>query len=343
MKNFLKKFKVVFILLAVVAVACGIFLDPIYATGVSLGFLPGLASLSREEIEALAMAKLSDSFGGNPYENMAGNNPYENFDGLDEEDVFDGSEDVSISFVGNATSFRNEKISGVEVSYTINNDTSSKITVALANGAITDATVLKNSFGADCYLKDGVMKTVGEKTVVGTGVGTIAGIDGFTEFSKRNAFRVTNMVIQATNNSDGSVNIAAYNKMMFVQRFSPFRKFGEERINLFKYFLTSQQRNEKIEVDLSVYNVQRDDQTIITMDIDAGVTITITETIGAIQNSAATLFNKAVKASENIAKGTAGVMRPRDLRVKARGVVKTPVSSTPGKASIAAILSKLKK
>ncbi len=335
-----KLFGVFCMILAVSATIAGVCLSHWFFSGTAaLALAPLLSNLSREDIEALAVAKLSDNFGGSPYENMSGS-PYENFAGdLDEDDVYDGSEDVHLSFIGSGNSFLTETDGAVEVSYSVTNLTPSIINVAFANGSLTDATILKNNFGADCYLKDGVMTSVGGKDVVGTGIGTVAGIDGFVKFSERNAYRITHMVIQAVN-ADGSVNTAAYNKTMIVQRFSPFRKFGEERINLFKYYSVQQQNKEKIEIPLIKYDIQRDDQTCIVMAVDPGVTLTVTETIGAIQNQAATLYKKSVMARENIAKKTAGLMPLRTLRAK-RGAIASKAAAP--KNPLQSIMDKLKK
>jgi len=131
-------------------------------------------------------------------------------------------------------------------------------------------------------------------------------IQDFLNFIKKNPTRVTEITV-------ASNNVSQYGRKMTVKRVNPAGDWGEEYIQLTKYFETSQFRTEKIIVDTNAYNLQFDDQTLIIFEIEAAISPSVptqtdlTMKLGATINDANELMGLAHTAKKVIAIAQSGL------------------------------------
>jgi len=190
------------------------------------------------------------------------------------------------------------------------------ITVITANVSTTKSVVVGFMFHdvssinanhgvtVDAVIDDAIVLVDGGKnlTVSSLSKGKIA---DFLSFVKKNPTRVTEITI-------ASNNVSQYGRKMTVKRVNPAGDWGEEYIQLTKYFETSQFRTEKIIVDTNAYNLQFDDQCLIIFEIEAAVSSTVptqtdlTMKLGATVNDGNELMGLAHTAKKVIAIVAAG-------------------------------------
>lgn len=252
----------------------------------------------------------------NDYEGDINNFEDEDYEG----DLYDGYEDETLSFGGQAGSFRNEGKQGVTFAFKLVNATGSSMVVALWPGffnrdkvesdgkggyqlAHTNITQLTDYGFSDCtaVLSDGVIAGTGTTTLTATALR--GKIEDFINFTTRNPTRIPKVTIQSNGTN-------AYERSIRIHKISPFRKFGDQIINLTDYFKVTQYQDKKIEVPTGNFGLQFDDQTAVFMELDSVVTgtatpmeVILTLYIGAIKNQAGELFNKSARATANIQGG----------------------------------------
>jgi hypothetical protein len=118
-------------------------------------------------------------------------------------------------------------------------------------------------------------------------------IEDFLNFAKHNPCRIPQITIQAS-------NISAYEKTLTIKQMSPFKDLGSTPLHLTNFFQVTQYQPNKIIV--TTPKLQLDNQTVMLMDIDPGITVIITYKIGAIHNASHALNSKHTRANKNISK-----------------------------------------
>lgn len=318
----MKKFLLILSLFAVVALGFVAFFVDQAVGSVILAASPFIANMSRQELEEFAEASLSDNFDG--FED------YDGFDDLDDDDLYDGFEDDDLSFMGSARSFLDEKKSGVYLTFRIVNnsgyskvvclnpafyDTKGITTTANESGYLTAATLNNTSISEitaaghseiHAVIADGLIYGTAEAGITVTGVN--GKIIDHLRFVRKNATRIPEITIASVVNSTGAIDTTFYSKIMTIRQVSPYRKFGDTLIDLQDFFKVEQYQAGKITVDMAKYKFQADDQTLLFVEIDNDRSISFTIKIGGITNEASRLYKKAEKATQNIIKGTAGVV-----------------------------------
>lgn len=331
----MKKF-LLFALSIITVITCGIFL---FAGHTDAGILiatgmPILANMSRGELEEFAENALSDNY--EDYEEYSG------YDDLDDEDLYDGYEDDYLQFLGAARSFLDEKKNGVYLIFKIVNNTGySKVvalnpayfntlafrtTVKLAelNAGVYEFTrcsvaeMVASGHKIDAVIMDGVSlyNDYADLTKNITCTATNGKINDHLAFIRNNPTRVPQITLSSIKTSTGAVDTTAYNKVMTIQKVSAYRSFGPTLVDLNEFFRVEQYQSGKIDIDTAKFNLQMDDQTLVFIEVDNDITLTVKMHIGGIGNGAAQLFNKAQTAERNIQKQTAGVIPPAVLKHK---------------------------
>jgi hypothetical protein len=289
-----------------------------FGASVAMG-LPLVAQMSRGDLEAIAESVLTDSYEGDDYEG---------FDELDDEDLYDGFDDPFVSFMGSGKSFLDEKKSGVYLTFSIINNSGYSKVVCLnpafyntqgltltknGSGYVTNATI--NNYSVAEIVAAGhseIAVMIADGLVYGTAEAgiTVAGTNGkildMLHFFKGNPTRIPEITIQSQKYSTSAIDTSMYSKIMTMRKVSPFRKFGDELIDLNDFFDVKQYQSGKIVVDTARYGMQADDQTLIFLEIDNDIKITFKFAIGGIGNQANVLYQKAEKAHRNIQTGVAG-------------------------------------
>jgi len=123
-------------------------------------------------------------------------------------------------------------------------------------------------------------------------------INEYLEWVRRNPARIVGMTIDADDPN-------AFRTKINVYQWDPFKNKGTDKIiDIYKYYNEFQQSQKKITVDLLKKNqdFQMDDQSIVTLLVNAGRTMTITLHHGAINNQAAKLSAGAKAAKGNLTK-----------------------------------------
>jgi len=170
-----------------------------------------------------------------------------------------------------------------------------------------DVTQINNRHGVtvDAVIDDGVVLIDGGKNVTVSSLSKGL-IQDFLSFVKKNPTRVTEITV-------ASNNVSQYGRKVTVKRVNPAGDWGEEYIQLTKYFETSQFRTEKIIVDTNAYNLQFDDQTLILFEVEAAISSTVptqtdlTMKLGASINDANELMGLAHTAKKVIAIAQSGL------------------------------------
>ncbi len=136
----------------------------------------------------------------------------------------------------------------------------------------------------DAVLDDGTILT---SVVVTAKRGTIR---DFLNFVKKNFCFIPQLILDVDDKT-------AYNQDLVIRKSSPFRKLGDDTIiTLSDYFKETQFQDKKITINLlqEGHNVQFDDQSIITVGVGAGRTMTFNLKIGLIENFASKYNQKVV-------------------------------------------------
>jgi hypothetical protein len=276
--------------------------------------------MSRDELEAFADQALSDN-----YEGM---DEYESYEDLDDDDMYDGYDDEMVSFLGASRSFLDEKKSGVYLTFVIVNNSGYSKTICL-NPAYYDTKGLTIVGGKGQAITDAALNdtNITQMTVAGhseieaviadgliygtAGAGiTVTGVNGkimdHLHFTKKNATRIPEIVFSSVNNTTGAVDTTFYSKIMTIRQVSPYRRFGDTNIDLNEFFRVEQYQSGKITIDTHKYGMQADDQTLIFVQVDNNIRLTVTLKIGGISNASQAIYKKASKAKRNIVQGTAG-------------------------------------
>lgn len=180
----------------------------------------------------------------------------------------------------------------------ITQDNSTKnITIGAPGVVFTDITNINAAGHAvDAVMTDGNILTYGSNgTLV---VSSLSGVnvEDFLNFSKLAPLCVPHITLECD-------NVAGYSSVMYLRELQPFRKFVETPIRLQNYFDTKQFQTGKIEIDLP--QLQLDGQTVLTLDIPAGRTFTITYWVGAILNPSFALDTKKNQANSTIVQALA--------------------------------------
>lgn len=246
----------------------------------------------------------------------------DDFDGEEYEgDDYDGFDDETLSFGGNSASFRDELRHGVTFAFKLHNNTGANQVISIwsayfdrlkLEGTKEDGYALKRTNTAQiiaggfsdvtAVLTDGIIAGTGTINVL-TATAMRGSIEDFINFTKNNPTRIPKITVQSNGTN-------AYERALRIHKVSPFRKFGDQIINMTEYFKTTQFQDKKIEISTSRFNLQYDDQTLVLLEMDSVVSGTatpmeliITLSIGAIKNPAGELYNKASRATRNIIKG----------------------------------------
>ena len=292
------------------------------ALGSTIAISPILANMSREELEGFTEQLFSDNYGGD--------SDYDGFDDLDDDDVYDGFDDDLVSFMGGARSFLDEANAGIYLTFTIVNNSGYSKTVCI-NPAYFDCTGLtvlgsRGSSITDVFLHhhditeiaaaghNEIEAVIAEGLIYGTsGAGitctsTNGRITDHLRFMLENPVRIPQMVLASVKNSTGAVDTTIYSKIMTLRKANPYTKFQDTLIDLNDFFKVEQYQSGKITVDTAKYGAQVDNQTLIFLQIDNDIRLTVKMLIGGSANSSRTLHQKAKKAKRNVAQGTAGVV-----------------------------------
>lgn len=239
------------------------------------------------------------------------------YEGDQEYSGYDGGEDESLSFFGQANSFRNEIDNGVQFAFTLTNHTATTHTIALYpayyNRYGYSSGFVKNSISeitggghaeVTAVLTDGTLSGTG--TALLTATANRGKIEDFLNFVKFNPTRITEITVAAN-------GVNAYEKDFIIKKVTPFRTFGEDRIHMTNYFSPDQYQSGKIIIPTTNMNLQLDDQTLLLFEMQdtngsgTDATAIITFKIGAIKNAAGELFSQAKRAHTNIAQAGGAV------------------------------------
>lgn len=279
--------------------------------------------MTKEEMDNIADEYLSSNFDGG----------IEDENAVDTVEYYDGEDDDYLDFTGGAKNFKSEGESDKRFRFTIENTTTSDKIVVLTPGSFPTLRILVPDptsrefdaiggekliaptttpvimwdnpgelqvagFPINCVLDDGVIykDATGQVSVVAPDT---ARIRFLREYLKSNPSRITKMSFISTIKD-------FFDTPIILQEVSPYRKNGEERIELQDYFKPGQFQDNKIEV---TKGFQLDDVTVAYMTIPAGCKIGATFNIGAVERQGLALKRKAEKA-----KSRKGVVRT--IRVK---------------------------
>lgn len=149
----------------------------------------------------------------------------------------------------------------------------------------------------DGILKDGQMVPGAAATaeVFGTGLRTGRPIALLMAFAKQNNLRLIGITVTA-NDTD------AFQTDLLVSRLNPFRKEGEETIDLANYFSPNNLTGKKIECDLinDGLDFSLDNQTVVKALILRNTVVTYTLRFGGIDNPAAKFDSRATFAADRL-------------------------------------------
>ncbi len=287
-----------------------------------IAFISSLTSVSGLERTARNFAQVQYFTADEAEKYLSDNYEGDDFDGEEYEgDDYDGFDDETLSFGGNSASFRDELRHGVTFAFKLHNNTGQSQVIALwsayfdrlkLDGTKEDGYTLKRTNTAQivsagfsdvtAVLTDGIIAGTGTTNVL-TATAMRGSIEDFINFTKNNPTRIPKITVQSNGTN-------AYERAMRIHKVSPFRKFGDQIINMTEYFKTTQFQDKKIEIATGRFNLQFDDQTLVLLEMDSVVAGTatpmeliITLSIGAIKNPAGELYNKASRATRNIIKG----------------------------------------
>lgn len=276
--------------------------------------------MTKEEMDMLAQENLSDNYTGEAYDNE-----------VEAIEFYDGSDDDSVDFTGGAKSFKNEIASDKRFRFTIENTTAVEKVIVLTPGSfpvlrvmVPDPTtkeydavggaklvsvdgnpvimydnpseLVKAGFPVDAVLDDGIIYKDAEGSVSVTAPDT-SRVRFLREYLKSNPSRVVRMSFTSTLKE-------FFDTPLVLQEVSPYRRNGEDRIELQDYFKPGQYQDNKIVVDKGF---QLDDVTVAYMTIPAGCKINATLNIGAVERQGLALKRKAERAIEN--KGRTKIMK----------------------------------
>ena len=169
----------------------------------------------------------------------------------------------------------------------------------------------------DCVLADGLIYGTS-----GAGL-TVTALNGritdHLRYVAKNTTRIPSMIISSVNNTSGAIDTTAYNKILTIRKVGPYAKYQDTIIDLNDFFKVEQYQSGKITVDSSKYGLQADPSTLVFMQVDNNIRITIKMLIGGTADVSRTLHKKARLAKKNIAQGTAGVVPVsvrKDMKLK---------------------------
>jgi len=184
--------------------------------------------------------------------------------------------------------------------------TTANVVVGLMFHDITSINA-NHGVSVDGVVDDDIVCVDGGKNVTVSSLSKGKVVD-FLAFVKKNPTRVIEMTI-------ASNNVSQYGRKITLKSMNPAGDWGEEYIQLTKYFETSQYRTEKIVVDTDAYNLQFDDQSLVIFEVEAAVSTTvptqtdITMRLGATINDANEVRGLAITGKKVIkiaATGLAG-------------------------------------
>lgn len=225
-----------------------------------------------------------------------------------------GLNDPHLSFMGNQTSFLNESSSGVQFGFNIKNNTGAQKTICInpayistmlvsgANVLFTKASEISAAgYPVDAVIDDGTILDGGAgATVVVTPSRSTSKVRDFLNFVKRNPTRITKMEISAGARAQLEFFITKY-------PINPFIRERESYINVGEFIKETNNIDNK--VTITGNPLQFDDQSLIIMELKKDADLNFNFYVGAVQNDAGLLNNKAVTATQNIqAKGIRAAM-----------------------------------
>ncbi len=185
-----------------------------------------------------------------------------------------GAAALSNAFSGNSAfsgvTFGNEESFG----YTIINDTLKPILLALTPGYLA-ADKVKNQQGqvVDAVIKEGVVFEVDGKQV--TCYGDPKPVDEFLAYAQSNPLRFKGLTMRVDEASQ-------FGQAINVQKLSPFKNLGDERVSPAKY-KDPKQTNDKL-VQIPLGDLQMDSNTVITYTINPGREVEFTWFLECLHN-----------------------------------------------------------
>ena len=270
--------------------------------------------MTKEEMDDMANEHLSDNFDGDS-----------DYDDIDTVEYFDGSDDDYLDFSGGAKNFASEKKSDKRFRFTAKNTTDQDQVIVLTPGSFPvlrtlvpvedgsgnfsiktiggeveavasgDAVTKYDNpeelklagFPIDAVLDDGIIYKDATGIVSITAPDT-SRVRFFREYLKSNPSRVVKMSFTSTDK-------AFFDTPVVLQEASPYKKNGEDRIELQDYFEPGQFQDNKIVV---TKGFQLDDVTVAYMTLPAGTTVSATLNIGAVERKGLGLKRKAERSEK---------------------------------------------
>ena len=247
----------------------------------------------------------------------------QNYTGPEEEEAYTGEDDIYLDYVGGQKNLESARKSTNRMGFTITNNTTTQKVIALGTASyktaraalvFDDTGVLKYAeiggdavaapstaaendiltkynevaellaagHRVDAVLDDGIIYSDGGKTVVVSAASSNASIRHFMEFVKNNPTYFVGMHIVSSDES-------MYESEFVSKKCSPFKVYDEVRLPFQDYFDPKNFNTKKIIVK---ENFHFDNETLSTVTIPAGATVTFTFVAAAIESNATALKNK---------------------------------------------------